>query len=39
MDINLDNHPRTKKFLRENNMTIDEAYAYLKRECEINEKS
>jgi hypothetical protein len=39
MDINLDKHPRTKNFLIENNMTIDEAYAYLKREREIDEKS
>jgi hypothetical protein len=39
MEINLAKYPRTKKFLRENNMTIDEAYAYLKRKCEINEES
>ena len=31
MSINLDKYPRTKKFLRENNMTLDEAYEFLKK--------
>ena len=34
MGVDLDKYPRTKKFLIENNMTLDEAYAYLKKDCE-----
>jgi hypothetical protein len=31
MGINLDKYPRTKKFLCENDMTLDEAYKFLKK--------
>lgn len=39
MDINLAKHPRTMKFIIENNMTLDDAYKYLKKESEIYENS
>jgi len=38
MNMNLDMYPRTKKFLRENNMTIDEAYEFLKKNKESETK-